>query len=123
MRIIPSPKKYTGTEAPISLGERLTVSLEGEAASRLGTAVRELLSVYSPELSSTGANVILRADYSSDKAEAYTVSVGGGCITARFSDFLGGRNALATIAQLLELRGGAPWRRDLCSRGRDRGPS
>ena len=106
MRIIPSPKKYTGTEAPISLGERLTVSLEGEVASRLGTAVRELLSVYSPELSSTGANVILRADYASDKAEAYTVSVADGCITARFSDFLGGRNALATIAQLLELHGG-----------------
>ena len=106
MRIIPSIKKCIGTEVPVLLGERLIISLDGELASELVTAASELLSVYSPELSSVGANVILRADYVSDKAESYTVTVADGRIVCSFRDFLGGRNALATVAQMLERRDG-----------------
>lgn len=124
--IIPRVKQYRETEGNISFGEEIRVWFAGETAQRLAFAARELL--YPVQIteadSAEGADLILRCGYDSvgtgirlpDAGAAenslwmqkgdYRITCKERCVIVTAAEFAGGRNALATLSQLLQVEKG-----------------
>ncbi|MBQ2875876.1 MAG: family 20 glycosylhydrolase [Clostridia bacterium] len=101
--ILPTPKKYQLEVGCFELKDSLKVFANGKCASRLEFAAKELLSkvklTFINDIAS--ADIILAEDNKLFRAEEYTVTVEPHIIRCYFSDFLGGRNALSTLSQII----------------------
>ena len=103
MRIIPRVKKLDGTGKCIGLGEGLNIYCDDPIFERLSFTLCELLP--GVKLSyvncKNASNLIFTVDKNIERAEGYRITVEDSVILCRFSDFLGGRNAIATLAQII----------------------
>ena len=100
--IIPAPKRIEEV-SPIYIGEKLKVFLLSEGFGNIEFTLGELLTNVNVCIADNenDANVIL-SQGKSEKPEEYSIEFLDGKVNIRFSDFLGARNAIATLAQILE---------------------
>lgn len=108
MRILPRVKNISGSGREVKLGDSLCVYYSDALAKSLEFALSEMMPDAQVARSSSeeDANLLLIHDDSIEMPEGYRISVSDGRIYCRFSDFLGGRNAIATLAQLLKSENG-----------------
>lgn len=100
--IIPAPKRIEEV-SPIYIGEKLKVFLLSEGFGNIEFTLGELLTNVNVCIvdNEKDANVIL-SQVKSEKPEEYSIEFLDGKVNISFSDFLGARNAIATLAQILE---------------------
>ena len=102
--IIPTPKNIKET-SPIYVGEKLKVVLSGYESEKIEFALGVLLTNVNVCIvdNENDANVIL-SQGKCEKPEEYSIEFLDGKVNISFSDFLGARNAIATLAQILECK-------------------
>ncbi len=108
MRIIPTVKKIKDSEESVIIGKGLNVYFSDALSESLEFALNELLPDVSISVvrNKNEANLILMHDEAIKRAEEYRLSVDKLIIICSFSDFLGGRNSIATLAQLISRSNG-----------------
>ncbi len=106
MRVIPSVKSCRAAGGELSLGRELRVAAPREYADRIGFVLSELLPWARFALLDGESNVRFSRRENADSSEYYALRSVGEGVEIVFYDFLGARNAVATLAQLVSLRGG-----------------
>ena len=106
--ILPRPKKYKSSGKSCRISLPLRICFSDSVSESLELAAGELLGVdILPVSSRADASVVLTASPSlSDKSEYCEICTSGGRAILTFTDFLGGRNALAILSSLISLSDG-----------------
>ena len=106
MGILPRVKKFNSDDRYTYFKSDLRVYFDG--CKELSFALKELLPFinFTKAYDRSDASLILKKDVTINNREEYLIKVTNNLIECRFGDFLGGRNAIATLAQMIENENG-----------------